>query len=80
MVRRNALGPHFRLWHTFPVGGAAHDRSTPEADLSPLLPRSALSTEGGNPHRPFQAGLRFSAKALGPSMVSSLAAMATKAG
>ena len=30
--------------------------------------------------RPFQLGLRFSAKAFGPSTVSSLRAMATKAG
>ena len=30
-----------------------------------------------NRYRPFQLGLRFSAKALGPSIVSSLLAMAT---
>jgi len=30
--------------------------------------------------RPFQLGLRFSAKALGPSIVSSLRVMATNAG
>ena len=42
--------------------------------------RSRLYSGSSCNQRPFQLGLRFSAKAFGPSTVSSLRAMATKAG
>ena len=52
-----------------------------KASGGPTGDRGALRQRGLFPdYRPFQLGLRFSAKALGPSTVSSLCAMAMKAG